>query len=406
MKLETQQLEGYADERRVQGAASAEVGCRPKAGAVIVKTAAVVVLTVVGLLAVVFLAWLLDTRSGDSPGTFGVLPWLIVLGGAGLVAVAGVLVATRIVKAYAAGMAGAVQDAAQKARSTQSKLQVEIERRTCLERERDLAESRLEAARNELAEFAYIASHDLQAPLRTMESFAQLLERRYRAKLDSEAEEFINFIIEGAEQGKALVKALLVYSRVETHGKTFRPVDCNEVVADVLSELCDDIRQAEADVQVGTLPVVYGDVAQIRCLWKHLIVNALKFRREGDPCRVRMTAEPASSGELARMEALHSAGVRDAWSIQVVDNGVGIPKKDHARVFTMFEALHGEEIPGLGAGLAICRRIVERHNGCIWIESDNRPGAAIHILLPAASEAKGRKQRRHEVNNKGRGLTT
>jgi light-regulated signal transduction histidine kinase (bacteriophytochrome) len=225
----------------------------------------------------------------------------------------------------------------------------------------------LERSNADLEQFAYIVSHDLQAPLTVIGGFAELLGRRYRGQLDDQAEEFLTQIQEGARRQQHLIHDLLEYSRVTTRAKEFEPVDCNQLVDQVISDLSLLIEEKGAMVTHEPLPRVMADASQLGRVFQNLIGNALKFCREGTP-QVQVGAEP---------------GNRE-WRFGVRDNGIGIAARDGERIFKMFERLHDRsEYPGTGLGLAICQKIVERHGGRIWVESEPEGGSTFWFTLPA-----------------------
>jgi PAS domain S-box-containing protein len=224
----------------------------------------------------------------------------------------------------------------------------------------------------DLEQFAYVASHDLQEPLRMVASYTQLLARRYRSKLDADADEFIAFAVDGANRMQALIQDLLSYSRVGTRGKPFRPVNCAAVVDRVLNDLKPMIVEAGATVTRGDLPAVSGDDVQLGALFQNLIANAIKFRGDRAPV-VQVSAE---------REGEH-------WRFAVQDNGIGIESEYRERIFVIFQRLHGHgTYPGTGIGLAICKRIVERHGGRIWVESTPGAGATFWFTLGERQDAR------------------
>jgi PAS domain S-box-containing protein len=232
--------------------------------------------------------------------------------------------------------------------------------------ERREAVEALERSNSELAQFAYVASHDLSEPLRMVSSYLQLLRRRYHGQIDEDADEFIDFAVEGANRMRALIEDLLAYSRAGGRSDP-RPVDCGHVMADVLSSLAAAVADARAQVHVGTLPAVLGDRVSLAQLLQNLIANALKFRR-GPGTRVWITAKREAAG---------------MWQLSVADDGIGIDPRHRERVFKMFQRLHDREaFEGTGIGLAICRKIVERHGGRIWVEGREGGGTVFRFTLP------------------------
>ena len=233
-------------------------------------------------------------------------------------------------------------------------------------RELDLSNAELKRSNEELELFAYVASHDLQEPLRMVASYTQLLARRYADKLDDDAREFIQFAVDGATRMQALIDALLEYSRVGTTKREAAAVDLREVVSNVLSDLRLSVSETGATVTVGDLPVVDGDRAQLTQLFQNLIANAVKFRGTERPV----------------IDITCSAQIQE-WVIQVADQGIGIEPRYQQRIFQIFQRLHTrEEYPGTGIGLAVCRRIVERHGGKIWVESEPGQGSTFYFTLP------------------------
>lgn len=237
--------------------------------------------------------------------------------------------------------------------------------------ERKEYEEELRRSNAELQQFAYIASHDLQEPLRMISSYMQLLERRYKDQLDESAKEFIEYAVDGANRMQRLINDLLKYSRVGTRGGEFEPTDLSAVFEAALANLRIAIQESGAEVMAEPLPSVLGDQTQLLQLFQNLIGNAMKFRRERVTPRVRVGAE-RRDGE---------------WLLSVSDNGIGIEPADAERIFLIFQRLHGrEQYEGTGIGLAVCKRIVERHGGSIWVESEPGEGSVFYFTLPAANK--------------------
>jgi PAS domain S-box-containing protein len=212
----------------------------------------------------------------------------------------------------------------------------------------------------ELEQFAHIASHDLQEPLRMVISYLQLLERRYHGKLDQDADEFINYAVDGAVRMQTLIQALLSYARVSSRKQPFGVVNCDRVVQDAISNLQLAIEESGTIISVDPLPEVWGDATQLTQVFQNLIGNAIKFRRELPP-HINISAQPVISDNLA---------VTSAWSFAVQDNGIGIEAQYLDRIFVIFQRLHTRlTYPGTGIGLAICKKIIERHSGTILVES-------------------------------------
>jgi two-component system, chemotaxis family, sensor kinase Cph1 len=205
-------------------------------------------------------------------------------------------------------------------------------------------------------------------------SYTQLLARRYQGKLDADADEFIKFAVDGAIRMQRLITDLLHYSRVGTKGKPFAPVQCDALLEQVLTNLQLAVKESGATIVKGPLPTVVGDDVQLMQLFQNLIGNAIKFRQRSVPPRIEISA--------ARDEA--------GWRFQVTDNGIGFDPQHADRIFVVFQRLHtSDEYPGTGIGLAICKKIVERHGGRIWTTSRPGQGATFSFTLPADLKAGG-----------------
>jgi PAS domain S-box-containing protein len=225
--------------------------------------------------------------------------------------------------------------------------------------------ARLKSSNEELQQFAYIASHDMQEPLRMISSYLQLIESRYNHVLDDDGREFIAFAVDGANRMKRLIQDLLAYSRVETRRGTYSDVDLNAVVQQVDTMLAVTIADTQAKLEVGPLPCLHAEQGQMMQLFQNLISNALKFRGE-EPPRISISAE--QTGGL--------------WQFTVKDNGIGIEPQYQERIFVIFQRLHGVgKYSGTGIGLAICKRVVEHHGGRIWFESQPGQGTTFHFTL-------------------------
>ena len=234
--------------------------------------------------------------------------------------------------------------------------------------EREEYRRKLVESNERLEQFAYAASHDLQEPLRMVSSYLQLLERRYGDDLDEDADEFIDFAVDGAERMREMIDGLLEYARVETGGNPLEPVELNGVVDDVFTDLQLQIEASDAHIEVGSLPEVNGDEGQLRQVFQNLVTNAIEYSGEKAP-RIDVSAERNGS----------------MWRISVRDAGIGIDSDETDRVFEVFQRLHSrEESEGTGIGLALCRRIVERHGGEIWVESEPGEGSTFSFTLPRA----------------------
>ncbi|MDS0474443.1 PAS domain-containing protein [Natrinema sp. 1APR25-10V2] len=229
---------------------------------------------------------------------------------------------------------------------------------------------KLEESNERLEQFAYAASHDLQEPLRMITSYLQLLENRYGDAFDEDGEEFLEYAVDGAERMREMIDALLEYSRIETRGDPFEPIDLNGILEDVLADLQVRIAESGAEVTVEELPHLEGDASQLRQLFQNLLDNAVTYSGDSPPS-IRVSAD-RRDGE---------------WVISVEDDGIGIDPDDQERVFTVFDRLHSrEEYDGTGIGLALCERIVERHGGEIWLESEPGEGATFSFTLPASGD--------------------
>jgi PAS domain S-box-containing protein len=243
-------------------------------------------------------------------------------------------------------------------------------RRQAEELERRAAD--LERSNAELEEFAYIASHDLSEPLRTVAGFVRLLGDRYRGRLDAEADEFIDYAVGGVERMRRLIEDLLRYSRAGRPEAALEPVNLGAVAATARTALAGAIAESGGTVEVGPLPEVLGDARQLEQLLQNLLANALKFHRPGVPPHVAVSADRTGA----------------TWTLRVRDDGLGIPAGDDGRIFGMFKRLHArDEYPGTGIGLAIARKIAERHGGRIWYEPAPGGGSQFCVeLQPADAE--------------------
>ena len=232
-------------------------------------------------------------------------------------------------------------------------------------------EDELKRSNAELEQFAYVASHDLQEPLRMVANYTELLRQRYEGKLDADANKYIFFAVDGARRMQQLVSDLLAYSRVGSRGKPLRAVSLEDVTDSVVRSLGTLVEEAGAEVEHDSLPTVMADEVQLRQLVQNLVGNGIKFR-SGSPPRIRIAAR--------------RRGAR--WLVSVADNGIGIDSRHGERVFQMFQRLHKRgEYEGSGIGLAIAKRIVQRHGGKIWFESTPGEGTTFFFTLPAVAEA-------------------
>ncbi len=246
------------------------------------------------------------------------------------------------------------------------RLNADLEARVA-QRTAELAERAkdLERSNMELQQFAYVASHDLQEPLRTIASFTQLLAKRYGDKLDDNAREFINFAVDGSKRMQTLINDLLAFSRVGTQGNTRETVRCDAVLDRVLKNLKLAIQDSGATITRDPLPTTIADEGQLGQLFQNLLANAIKFRG-ADPPRIHISSERQGA----------------AWKLMVRDNGIGINPEHQDRIFVIFQRLHTKtQYPGTGIGLAICKKIAERHGGRIWLEPSPGGGSTFYFTL-------------------------
>ena len=227
-------------------------------------------------------------------------------------------------------------------------------------------EKELKRSNKELEQFAYVASHDLQEPLRMVSSYTQLLEKRYKDQLDQDAKDFIGFAVDGANRMQRLINDLLSYSRVNTRGQPFITVDSQSVLGQAIANLHSHIEETGAVVTTDNLPEIKGDESQLLRLFQNLIENALKFSGSESP-RIHISAK----------------NQKNSWLFSIKDNGMGIDPKYKDKIFVIFQRLHSKtEYKGTGIGLSICKRIVERHGGHIWVESTLNEGSTFYFTIP------------------------
>ncbi len=226
----------------------------------------------------------------------------------------------------------------------------------------------LERSNTELQQFAYVASHDLTEPLRMIVSYLQLLQHRHQDKLDAEATEFVGYALDGARRMNVMIQDLLAYARVDSRARPLQPTDCESVLTAALLNLKVSIDESGAEIQHERLPTVMGDAIQLTVVFQNLVSNAIKFRGDAPP-RIRIQAQ--------RRE--------HEWIFSVSDRGIGIDPKYFERIFVIFQRLHTrQEYPGTGIGLALCKKIIDRHGGRIWVESEPGQGTIFWFSLPAA----------------------
>ena len=225
---------------------------------------------------------------------------------------------------------------------------------------------RLAESNNELEKFAYVSSHDLQEPLRKIKNYIGLLNLKYNDQLDENAQNYIRIVTSGADRMQQLISDLLQLSRITTRGKDFKPVNLNIVVNDIIEMFELKISEKSAEIKYDTLPTIVADEGQMLQLFQNLISNALKFQSNETP-KVTITSKE----------------LKDTFLISVADNGIGIEKEYFDRIFEVFQRLHTrDQYPGTGIGLSVCKKIVDRHNGKIWVESIPQQGTTFFISLP------------------------
>jgi light-regulated signal transduction histidine kinase (bacteriophytochrome) len=240
-----------------------------------------------------------------------------------------------------------------------------------MEKERETLLEELKRSNEELRQFAYITSHDMQEPLRTIASFTQLLERRYKNRLDDDADEFMDYIVEASIRMKQMILDLLEYSKIGRNEKEFHAVDMEEVLNDIIINLHDLIERTDAEITHDPLPIVIGERDNLFRVLQNLIGNAIKFRKPDEPSKVYISAKYK----------------KDKYIFSVQDNGIGIEKQYMERIFTIFQRLHTKDkYEGTGIGLSIVKRIIERHGGRIWVESEPGVGSTFYFTLKNEGE--------------------
>ncbi len=305
------------------------------------------------------------------------LPFIIVSGNIGEDTAVGAMKAGAhdyIIKGNLTRLVPAIERELREADMRREKRQADEElRRSHEELERKVEERTADLVRSnqELEQFAYIASHDLQEPLRMVSSYVQLISKRYKDKLDNDANEFIGYIVNGAKHMQTLLRDLLEYSRVGSKGKSFELTDMKTALNSAVTNLNKHIEESKAEISCGNLPGVYADQTQIVQLFQNLIDNAIKFCGDKPP-RIHISSE----------------WKKTEWVISVSDNCIGIDPKHFDRIFEIFKRLHsGDKYPGTGIGLAVCKKIVERHGGRIWVKSEPGKGSTFYFTIPVKGEA-------------------
>jgi len=249
-----------------------------------------------------------------------------------------------------------------------NKLELKVHERTA---KLNVLVDELKRSNEELKQFAYVTSHDLQEPLRTIASFTQLLERRYKNNLDHDADEFIGYIVDGANRMQIMIRALLDYSRVNTRGGEFKESDFEEILNQTMSSLKTAIDESKAVITSDSLPKLMVDDKQMIQLFQNLISNAVKFRKENEELKIHISCQKVDSNYI----------------FSISDNGIGLESQFKDRIFEVFQRLHTrDEYSGTGIGLTICKKIVERHSGRIWVESELGNGAIFYFTIPIINE--------------------
>lgn len=251
-------------------------------------------------------------------------------------------------------------------KSYRDELELKVHDRTA---ELNVLIGELKRSNEELQQFAYIVSHDLQEPLRTIASFTQLMERRYKEQLNSDADEFMDYIVEAVKRMQQLINDLLEFSRVTSNEREFKPVDVNEVLNTVLSNLKISIDENNVEIIYDNLPTLMADSSQLIQLFQNIIGNDIKFRKPDEQPKIYVSA--------------HKDEYKNEYIFSIQDNGIGMEPQYTERIFTIFQRLHTqEEYSGTGIGLAIVKRIIERHGGRVWVESKFGVGSTFYFTLP------------------------
>lgn len=245
------------------------------------------------------------------------------------------------------------------------KLELEIIERKLIEKSLENHNKRLLSANKELEQFAYLSSHDLQEPLRTLSCFAELIRNEYAGKLTGNIENYLEFILESSERMKLLITNLLEYSRIGKE-RELTLVDCNEIVNEVLSDIDNSIKRNNVKIALQNLPVLKGYKIELRQLFQNLISNSIKFRKNDVDPEISISADKFDN----------------MWRFAVRDNGIGIDEKDKEKIFVIFKRLHNrDDYEGTGIGLSFCKKIVELHNGLIWVESKINEGSIFYFTI-------------------------
>jgi signal transduction histidine kinase len=235
------------------------------------------------------------------------------------------------------------------------------------ERALETQNKELEIKNRELEQFAYVASHDLQEPLRTTTSFVKMFKQQYYGRLDERADKFLNYIVQASDRMSVLIKDLLDFSRIGNN-KDIERVDCNAILQDVIADIDQAIKDSDAEIKAENLPVLRGYTTELKQLFQNLIVNSIKFRKKDVPPKIKIVAQKNN----------------DYWRFAFTDNGIGIEQKHNERIFVIFQRLHNRTAyQGSGIGLSHCKKIVELHNGKIWVESTPDVGSTFNFTIQA-----------------------
>jgi light-regulated signal transduction histidine kinase (bacteriophytochrome) len=247
-----------------------------------------------------------------------------------------------------------------------AELKISNQQERMARKEADRANEQLEKKNVELEQFVYIASHDLREPLRTTAGFVELLQRQYGEKLDEKAKNYLGFITQSTERMRILINDLLEYSRIGAEREK-QKVQVGEVVANVIADLGSAIAESKANIAVDPMPIVNGYPTAIKQLFQNLIANAIKFKRKEVAPQIDIRVEEDSN----------------EWKFSIADNGIGISEQHRKRIFMIFQRLHHrKEYEGSGIGLAHCKKIVEMHNGNLWMEPNERNGSVFYFTIP------------------------
>ncbi|MBC7867341.1 MAG: GHKL domain-containing protein [Gloeobacteraceae cyanobacterium ES-bin-316] len=236
-----------------------------------------------------------------------------------------------------------------------------------------LANKKLEVKNKELEHFAFMASHDLQEPLRTTARFIELLQQQYKGRFDQKADKYLAFISDASERMKILIKDLLDFSRIGTKNE-MEQLDCNQIIKTVIEDLMVAIKESNASIQCDELPVFIGYSTEIKLLFQNLLINAIKFRQPGTAPSVNISVKQNN----------------DYWQFAVSDNGIGIEKTQSEKIFEIFQRLHARSAyDGSGIGLSHCKKIVELHQGKIWVESIPGAGSTFYFTILIQNKPQG-----------------